>query len=122
MGTETPARQATERLPCQVCGARLVPRADGLAPSHRGGRCPGRGYRLARWPVGQRLRHHAGSEWEVVEDRGGPLGDYLIRCVVGTKREGWIGGEEAGREMVAHGEYMHRHGWTPVEAGGGDGH
>jgi hypothetical protein len=57
--------------------------------------------------------------WEVVEDRASSRwGDYVIRCVVGTVREGWLGGEEAGKSMVAHGEYMHRHGWTPVEREG----
>src|ERR1700761_9438286 len=114
---------ASKRLPCQVCGRRLTLRRDGLVKPHKHPNCPGWeadncdgvGYRHARWPVGQHLRHHAGSVWTVVEDRGGRYGDYLIRCVIGTKRRGWIGGEEAGRETVAHGDYMHRHGWTPID-------
>jgi hypothetical protein len=93
----------TERLPCQVCGRLLVPLGDGTARNHTykrrsGWRCQGSGYRLARWPVGQFLRHHSGDIWRVLEDRGGEWGDYYLRCVEGR---------EDGREMVAHGEYMH---------------
>lgn len=101
------------RLPCQVCGRPLVPKKDGTARCHnyrsRHGRwtCQGSGYRMARWPVGQLLRHHAGDLWEVVEDRGGQWSDYYLRC---------LRGREEGREMVAHGEYMHRHGWEVAEA------
>lgn len=105
----------TQRLPCQVCGRQLVPLKDGTARPHRhhrsySGRCQGSGYRMARWEVGQRLRHHAGSVWEVIEDRGGRYGDYLIRCVASSP---WPKSEQAGNETVTHGEYMHRHGWTP---------
>lgn len=67
-------------------------------------RCPGSGYRMARWPVGQKLRHHSGDVWEVLEDIGGRYGDYRLGC---------LAGREKGREMDAHGEYMHRHGWEP---------
>lgn len=112
----------TARVQCQVCGRALVPLSDGTSRNHtprRGleGYCKGSRHRLARWPVGQRLRHHGGSVWEVVEDRGGRWGDYLIRCVVGQRslwREEWL--EEPGREMVTHGEYMHRDGWRPIDA------
>jgi hypothetical protein len=108
----------TERRPCQVCGRQLVPKADGLTRNHvrhRGAEdyCGGSGHRQERWPVGQRLRHHAGSVWEVIADLGGTWNDYLLRCVVGTP--GWMGGEQVGREMTTHGEYMHRDGWRPVE-------
>ncbi|MCA1572672.1 MAG: hypothetical protein LC798_20730 [Chloroflexi bacterium] len=103
---------SASRLPCQGCGRLLVPLRDGTArPRGRGrtggGHCDGSGYRLARWPVGQELRHHAGDRWLVAEDRGGLYGDYFLRC---------LRGREQGREMVAHGEYMHRHGWTPIAA------
>lgn len=104
-------------MPCQVCGRRLVPLGDGTSRDHVARRghesyCRGSRHRLARWVVGQRLRHHGGSVWEVVEDRGGRWGDYLLRCVVGTRSydgDRWL--DEPGREMVAHGEYMHRDGW-----------
>lgn len=115
-----------ERVPCQVCGRRLAPLRDGTARNHvpRRGRpdqdyCGGSRHRLARWPVGQRLVHHGGSVWEVVEDRDSSTrwGDYLIRCVVGSRsfvnREKWL--EEPGKTMVAHGEYLHRDGWRPVD-------
>jgi hypothetical protein len=104
------------RLPCQVCGRRLVPLRDGTARRHgRYGGCKGSGYRLARWRVGQRLVHHGGSVWEVADDRGGPDGDYLIVCVNGQRslfHNEWI--EKPGQARVTHGEYMHRHGWRPV--------
>lgn len=111
-------------LPCQVCGRRLSLRRNGLvkphkAPGSRGweaDNCQGVGYRHERWSVGQRLQHHSGSVWVVVEDRGGQYGDYLIRCVVGQRSydgDSWI--EAVGNELITHGEYMHRHGWTPVE-------
>ena len=106
----------------------LVPLKDGTSRNHYPRRyasfvepidrsyCRGSGFQLARWKVRQRLRHHGGSVWEVVEDRGGVWGDYLIRCVTGTRSmndpEKWL--EEPGKEMVTHGEYMHRHGWTPL--------
>lgn len=109
-----------ERVPCQVCGRRLVPLKSGLHRYHAPPRsaphtrCQGVGYRAERWPVGQQLRHHAGSLWEVVEDRGASTrwGDYLLRCLWVPKgvRERLVG-----TEMVTHGEYMHRHGWNPVE-------
>lgn len=114
---------ATAKLPCQVCGKPLTPRRDGLARPHgRYGQCRGVGYRLARWSVGQRLRHHTSGVWEIVEDIGGRYGDYLIRCVVG-QRSSWRKGEwieEPGRTLTAHGEYMHRHGWTPAPSEGSD--
>ncbi len=102
----------TERLPCQGCGRPLVPLADGTSRHHgrysKGhGRCDGSGYRLVRWPEGQHLRHHAGDIWIVFADIGGDYGDYWIRCVAGR---------EKGRDLHAHGEYMHRHGWTAVRA------
>jgi len=108
---------ALAKLPCQVCGRELALRRDGLVKPHKYARglgqeadyCNGTGYRHDRWPVGQRLQHHTGSIWEIAEDRRGQHGDYLIRCVEGS----WL--EPAtGKEMVAHGEYMHRHGWTPI--------
>jgi hypothetical protein len=116
-----PARESvgSDRVSCQVCGRRLVPLKTGLHRNHKAPRtyepysyCKGSGYRAERWVVGQRLRHHGGSIWEVVEDRGGRYGDYLIRCEVGQRslwRDEWV--EAPGREMVTHGEYMHRHGW-----------
>jgi hypothetical protein len=116
-----PLPTLTKRLPCQVCGRMLTVQRDGLTKPHKRTRgsedyCSGTGYRQARWPVGQRLRHHAGSVWVVEEDRGGENGNYLIRCPDGQKspwRDEWI--EEPGKTIVAHGEYMHRHGWTPIE-------
>lgn len=111
---------------CQVCGRTVQVLKDGTSRAHKRRKnardiyadyCGGSGYRNARWPVGQRLRHHGGSVWEVVEDRGGTYGDYLVRCVVGQRsmwRDEWV--ETPGREMVTHGEYMHRHGWTAVES------
>jgi hypothetical protein len=100
------------RVLCQVCGRLLVPLKDGTHRYHgRGYRCEGSGYRAARWPVGQRLRHHAGSVWEVVEDRGGRWGsDYLLRRTADPVPE-WIQERPVGSTMVTHGEYMHRHGW-----------
>lgn len=79
--------------------------------------CPGSGHRLARWEVGQHLRHHGGSLWRVEEDRdrSSRWGDYLIVCVVGSRSyadpEKWL--EEPGKTMITHGEYMHRNGWRP---------
>jgi len=109
---------ASGRLPCQVCGRQLVPLRDGTSRGHTpvrrgtggmdGARCKGSGYRLARWPIGQHLQHHTGSVWRIVGDRGRD-GDYLIRCV----QESWLEGP-SGKEMTVHGEYMHRHGWTPL--------
>lgn len=102
------------KLPCQVCGRPLALSRDGLVKPHKIGTterspCRGVGYRHARWHVGQRLQHHTGSIWVVAEDRGGQYGDYLLRCVEATRLEG-----PKGKESVAHGEYMHRHGWTPI--------
>lgn len=101
-------------IECQGCRRLLAPLRDGTSRDHnttRGGsngyRCPSSGYRLARWEVGQRLRHHSGDLWLVAEDLGGQWGDYLMRCLAGN---------EKGREMVAHGEYMHRDGWTAVDS------
>lgn len=105
---------------CEVCGRVVQTLRDGTnrrhkPPGHHGWEadsCPGSGYRQARWPVGQRLRHHAGSIWLVVEDRCGTTcwRDYLLRCVY---RGAW--GAREPNAMVVHGEYMHRHGWTPVD-------
>lgn len=100
------------RVKCQGCHRMLVPLRDDTARAHNnrrddGHRCPSSGYRLPRWPVGQRLHHHSGDLWVVDEDRGGAWGDYLLRC---------LAGREKGRVMVAHGEYMHRHGWTAADA------
>jgi hypothetical protein len=112
--------QQTKRVLCQVCGRPLVPLKSGVHRNHkpRPGRgwdnCPGSGYRAARWPVGQRLVHHAGTLWEVVEDRGGRWGDYIVRRLPGGPS--WINERPVGSEMVAHGEYMHRHGWLPLDA------
>ncbi len=110
----------SERLACQVCRRSLAPLKDGTARHHNAHRgaedyCKGSGFRLARWDVGQHLLHHGGSVWVVDEDRGGPWGDYLIRCVVGTRNwdgDAWL--EEPGRTKVAHGEYLHRDGWKPI--------
>lgn len=102
-----------ERLPCQVCGRPLTTRPDGLTRDHRApgqepyGRCRGAGYRHARWEVGQRLAHHSSGIWVVFADVGGDYGDYWIRCLSGSEKD---------RDLMAHGEYMHRHGWSPVEA------
>lgn len=100
---------------CEVCGRVVQVFRDGTCrphkpPGHYGwdaDHCQGSGYRQARWPVGQLLRHHAGDVWEVAEDRAGttPWRDYLMRC---------LQGREKGRVMSAHGEYMHRHGWTAI--------
>lgn len=97
------------RLPCQCCARALVAMPDGTSRAHNrkskaGSRCPGSGYRLARWPEGQELVHHSSGTWVVDTDLGGAFGDYLIRCIAGP---------ENGRQLVAHGEYMHRHGWIP---------
>lgn len=94
----------------------LVPLKDGTSRPHYARRkryvedhyrnhCQGSGYRLARWLEGQELYHHSGDRWLVVEDRGGEWGDYWLRCLAGREKD---------REMLAHGEYMHRHGWRPV--------
>jgi hypothetical protein len=109
------------RVMCQCCRRMLVPLKDGTARNHvrrRGAEdyCQGSGYRLARWEVDQRLRHHSGGVWEIAEDIGGEHGDYLLRCVFGTRSfndpDRWL--EHPGKTMRTHGEYMHRHGWTPV--------
>jgi hypothetical protein len=119
MAGEQLPRQSTSRLKCQVCGRMLAAKSDGTSWNHYSYRypativradrsyCPGSGFQLARWKPRQQLRHHSGDIWEVVGTSGPGLvgGDYFIRCV---------SGREAGREMVAHGEYMHRHGWTPL--------
>ena len=103
----------SERLPCQVCGRLLTTTTNGLTRRHRaphgerGSDCRGVGYRHARWEVGQQLRHHSSGVWEVFADVGGRYGDYWIRC---------LSGSEKGRNLMAHGEYMHRHGWTPFQA------
>lgn len=107
----TDSSRTREHLPCQVCGRSLATRPDGLVKPHKQRRgaednCRGAGYRHARWEVGQQLQHHSSGVWEVFDDVGGEYGDYWIRC---------LSGSEKGRNLMAHGEYMHRHGWTPVE-------
>lgn len=107
----------TARVLCQVCGRALVPLRDGTARNHvrrRGAEdyCGGSRHRLARWTVGQRLRHHAGSVWEVAANAGG-IGGYDLLCIVGTP--GWAGGESVGTRMTVHAEYMHRDGWRPID-------
>lgn len=85
--TDTDQSATQRRLPCQVCGRSLSVRHDGLVKPHKrrrgGDYCQGTGYRHARWPEGQRLRHHSGDLWEVVEDQGGQYGDYVMRCIAG---------------------------------------
>ena len=112
---------SADRITCQVAGGACAAQERRASSARTRGhhepysRCQGSGYRAVRWPVGQRLRHHGGSVWEVIEDRGGFWGDYLMRCVIGSRatfRDGWL--EEPGKTMVTHGEYMHRHGWTEV--------
>jgi hypothetical protein len=110
-----------ERRSCQVCGRPLVALRDGTARRHgRYGDCQGSGYRLDLWPIGQQLRHYAGSVWEVV-DRLPFLGashhwmtEYVMVCLSDPYDS--FGGDKAGRRDVFHGEYLHRHGWTPVAA------
>ena len=68
---------------------------------------------IVRYENGTRLRHHGGSTWEVL-----CLNihcDYKIRCIKGTVKEGWIGGEVEGREMTAHPDYLHGDGWMREE-------
>lgn len=112
------------KIPCQVCGRLLTTQKNGLTKQHNrsrrsGAYCEGTGYRHDRWSVGQLLRHHSSGVWIVVEDRGGEYGNYLIRCPKGVRSwsrpDEWL--EEPGTELVTHGEYMHRHGWTPIEGG-----
>lgn len=108
------------KLPCQVCGRLLTAQRDGLVKRHKPPHCHGReadncrgvGYRHARWSVGQRLRHHSGAEWVILADIGGAYGDYELRCV-STARA--LSDEEIHRQITAHGEYMHRHGWVAIE-------
>ncbi|HEU4975271.1 MAG TPA: hypothetical protein VFT50_09295 [Baekduia sp.] len=82
-----------------------------------------------RYEVGARLRHHAGSVWEVVDNdlpgdgewgEGMVLlrGDYRIECVEGSQREGFIGGETVGVTRRVHADYLHGDGWTYVPAEG----
>lgn len=83
------------------------------------------------YEVSQCLRHHAGSLWEIIEaDLPGDgswgegmcllAGDYRIRCVEGTVREGFIGGEVEGNVRRVHADYLHGDGWravTPLNEG-----
>lgn len=110
----------TEPLSCQVCGRRLVPLRDGTSRRHgRYGGCSGSGYRLEPWSVGQLLAHYAGSFWEVVavEPYYGRsyewMVEYTMRCLSDPYKNA---GREVGSTDTFHGEYLHRHGWTPVEA------
>lgn len=117
--TDLLARQGSARIQCQCCGRMLVPLKDGTSRNHHPRRygsdvdlydrsyCRGSGYQLTRWKPRQQLRHHSGDIWVVVKDQGGRWGDYWLEC---------LSGREKGRAMVAHGEYMHRHGWTPTVA------
>lgn len=57
---------------------------------------------------GTRLRHHAGSTWEVLAYIEG---DYTLLCVVGSTRPGVIGGEVEGTERGVHADYLHGDGW-----------
>jgi hypothetical protein len=72
------------------------------------------------WPIGQKLRHYAGSVWEVVEARPFRgtshqwMSDYRMRCLSDPMES--FGGEKVGRTDSFHGEYLHRHGWTAVDA------
>lgn len=66
-----------------------------------------------RYPEQARLQHHAGSAWEVV--RSLPDGDYRIRCVTGTRRTGWVGGEPVGEVRDVHADYLHGDGWTRLQ-------
>lgn len=50
------------------------------------------------------LIHHAGSVWKVIDRVGDD--DYRVECIVGTVREGWIGGERVGTVRVLHGDYL----------------
>lgn len=108
------------RIPCQCCGRRLVPLADGTSRRHystrhsygeREDHCQGSGYRLDRWPIGQRLEHYTGQIWEVddhVTNGGYPA--YWMRCVVQTIETF----RPPGTVERFNAEYLHRHGWTPV--------
>lgn len=107
-----------DRLPCQVCGRPLVPLMDGTARRHgRYGGCSGSGYRLEPWYIGQRLAHYAGSVWEVVATRPYAgrshewMVEYTMRCVADPYK---TGGRAVGSTDTFHGEYLHRHGWTPI--------
>lgn len=64
---------------------------------------------IERYANRQRLRHHGGSVWRVI--RSTPNGDYRIRCIVGTVKEGWIGGEVEGTVRQVHADYLHGDGW-----------
>jgi hypothetical protein len=110
---------------CQVCGRSVQVLRDGTSRAHKrrsntrdiwADYCSGSKHRVALWPVGQRLRHHSGDLWEITAANlpgdgkwhNGSLempGDYLLRC---------LAGREQSREMRAHAEYLHRHGWNPV--------
>lgn len=62
------------------------------------------------YPHGTRLRHHAGSVWQIVDHV--PDGNYWIRCVTGTTRPDWIGGETEDTVREVHPDYLHGDGWT----------
>lgn len=57
------------------------------------------------YPVGARLRHCCGSAW-VVLAQDETSGDYTVRCVVGTERPGWTGGDKEGTTRVFHADYL----------------
>jgi hypothetical protein len=116
-----------KRGKCQVCGREVQVLRDGTSRPHKRRKnardiyadyCGGSGFRNARWPQGQLLRHHGGDVWEIVapsliadeqvrRGRGTfPMADdYFLRCLAGREQD---------REMRAHSEYMHRDGWTAI--------
>jgi hypothetical protein len=110
------------RIPCQCCMRLLVPKADGTSRNHFSTRhsygeredyCQGSGYRLDRWPIGQRLEHYTGQVWEVAdrsEYRGYGVPGYTMRCVVQTIEKS----RPPGTVESFSAEYLHRDGWTPV--------
>lgn len=99
---------------CQVCQRSVQILRNGTSRYHGRGRCPGSGYRVARWSAGQRLYHHSGDIWQIVGEQPCRFNtleraypdDYLVECVAGR---------EQGRKDSFHAEYMHRHGWYAAE-------
>lgn len=78
---------------------------------------------LTRYEAGQRLVHHSGAVWEIVDNdlpgrgewEGGMVavaGDYLIRCESLTASANRH--ESVGREMRVHPDYLHGDGWRPA--------
>lgn len=119
MTPRTTAVRRTAFINCEVCGRPVQLHGGGRVRLHKPHRnagiyasfCGGSGRRQTRWPVGQRLRHHSGTVWVVREDRvdSSTYRDYLIECIdLGVLVSRY---EEVGRQMVVHGEYLHRDGW-----------